>query len=76
MQNDRLETISYIVEDMLLNPDVDCTVIMASGKIAAEDTYLYNLMLDYMKEFDINSKDELLEEIIDYTEEFLRRAGV
>lgn len=75
-QQAKLENISYIIDDILLEPDVDCSVVLASGRMAAEDDYLYKLMVDYMKETELDLKDNMLKDILDYTQEFLRRASI
>ena len=75
MTQEQLEHISFIVEDILTNPNVDFSLVQSAGKLAAEDNYLYDLMSDYMKETNFSIKNELLSEILNYTHEVLRRAS-
>lgn len=70
--DNRLDSISFIVEEILTNPLVDCTLVTRAGKLAAEDNYLYDLMLDYAKEPEGLIKTEMLNEIINYTDETVR----
>lgn len=72
----RLEQISFIVDELLTDPSVDFKVVNSAGKLASEDKYLYELMVDWMKSTDNYIKGAMKDEILNYTEEVLRRAGL
>lgn len=72
----RIESLSLIVEDILTKPNVDAQLIIKANKLALEDDYLYDLMVDWMKETNDYIKGEMFQEIINYTEEVIRRAGL
>ena len=71
-----LEQLSIIVDEILTDPGVHCVTILNAQKLAMEDKYLYDLMVDFAKESDQSIKDSYLNEIIEYTEEKLRTAGL
>lgn len=61
-----------IRDEILTNPDVDASLIWDAAKIAEEDKYLNNLLVDWMKSTNEFAKALFLDEIISYTEERLR----
>lgn len=76
MDETKLDTISYIEDEILTSPEVDCRTVSIAARLAEEDNYLYNIMVDWMKETDKKSKAEMLTELLDYTHEVMRRAGL
>ena len=75
IDNIRFEHIMVIRDEILSNPEVESLTIWNAAKLAEEDNYLYDLFIDYMKEVDYKLKDQMLLEIIDYTDETLRPKG-
>lgn len=61
---------------MLQNPNIQGMLVWNAAKLALEDDYLYNLMVDWAKEIDQKNKDAMLKEVIDYTDEILRKLKV
>jgi hypothetical protein len=59
---------------MLTDPSVPGLVVWQAAKLALEDKYLYDLLVDWMKEPGGESKDMMKEEIINYTDEILRKS--
>jgi len=72
----RLEEIYYIRDEMLTNPKVNAQTILNASKIAEEDNYLYELMIDWMKVVDDHIKLMLMDEVVNYTEEIVRKMKV
>ncbi len=72
----KLEQISHIKDELLSNPKATYSVISNTCKLAEEDDYLYDLLLDFMKEANSHIKKELLNEAFNYTEEKLRVLGI
>ncbi len=75
MDAKRFEQLSIIKDDLLTSPNVNYTIVSDACRLAEEDDYLYDLMLDYMKEVNSHIKSELLSEIFNYTNEILRVLG-
>ena len=75
MEN-KLEELYIIRDEMLLNPNVASTVVWDAARLATEDDYLYKIMLDWMRETNLEAKKDILKEITDYTEEVLRKLSV
>lgn len=71
----RFEQLSVIRDELLTSPNVNYKTVADSCRLAEEDDYLYDLMLDYMKEHNSHIKSELLNEIFNYTDEKLRILG-
>jgi hypothetical protein len=69
----KLEALSFIKEEMLMDKTVDARVILNAAKLAEEDKYLYDLMIDYMSSIDPDIKNMLKEEVVNYTEEMARK---
>lgn len=69
----RIEQIYFIRDEMLTNPNVSAQTVINASKIAEEDNYLYELMLDYMKVVDEHIRLMLLDEVLNYTEEMMRK---
>jgi len=76
MDAKRFEQLSIIKDDLLTSPNVNYTTVSGACKLAEEDDYLYDLMLDYMKEVNSHIKSELLNEVFNYTDEKLRVIGI
>lgn len=76
MENDKFFELSYIRDSMLEDPTVDSLLIWNAAKLALEDTYLKDLMFDWMKETNSFIKSEMLKEVTHYTEEILRKMKV
>lgn len=75
MENKRFEQLAIIRDELLSDPYVPGLTIWQAAKIAEEDDYLNNLMIDWAKETDTLAKSQMLKEIIDYTDEMLRQFG-
>lgn len=73
---DKIIALNYVRDEMLTNPNVEGMVIWNASKLASEDSYLYNLMMDWAKETDSSMKNELLKEVISYTDEILRKLKI
>jgi hypothetical protein len=73
---DRTATLYYIRDEMLTNPNVEGIVVWNAAKLAIEDEYLYTLMLDWARETEAPMKEELLKEVISYTDEILRKLKI
>lgn len=71
-----LEQLAIITDELLENPTVELQTVLNAKKLAKEDNYLYTLMVDFAKESDTKIKASYLEDIIEYTEETLRTAGL
>jgi hypothetical protein len=69
----KLEALSFIKDEMLMNKNVNARTIINAAKIAEEDNYLYELMIDWAKLIDDDIKNMLMEEVINYTEETIRK---
>lgn len=72
MEDRDLDQIAVIRDEMLTDPNVPGLVIWQAAKLASEDKYLYDLMIDWMKEPEGEAKNMMKEEIINYTDEKLR----
>lgn len=66
---DKFEQLSIIKDEILINPTVNASLVWDATKIAEEDNYLYNLLLDWMKSTNEVAKSLFLDEIFSYTEE-------
>lgn len=75
MDYKRFEQISVIRDELLTNPNVDYRTVADACRLAEEDDYLYDLMVDYMKESNSSIRTELLNEVYNYTDEMLRVLG-
>lgn len=73
MENDKFFELSYIRDTMLENPFIDGITVWNAAKLALEDKYLRDLMIDWMKETNTYIKSEMLNEVINYTDEILRK---
>lgn len=69
---DKFEQLYIIRDEILTNPQVDASLVWSAAKIAEEDKYLNNLMLDWMKSTNEFAKALFLDEILNYAEEKLR----
>ena len=72
----KLEALSIIKDELLMDKTVDARTIINAAKIAEEDTYLYDLLIDWMSVVDPNIKNMLKDEVINYTEEVLRKMKI
>ncbi len=71
-----LEQLAIITDEILTDPHVELSTILNAKKLASEDNYLYDLMVDWAKEVEPGVKDSYLNDIIEYTEEKLRTANL
>lgn len=69
---DKFEQLSIIRDEILTDPNVNASLVWDAAKIALEDKYLYNLLVDWAKSTSDISKALFLDEILNYTEERLR----
>lgn len=69
----KIEQISIIEQDLLTYLDVDAQLIINAGRLAEEDNYLYDLMVDWAKEIDGPGKLMMRDEIVNYVEEVMRK---
>ena len=76
MVNKDVEQIAIIRDSMLENPNAKGLFIWEAAKLALEDKYLYELMLDWMIVTDSDIKNMLMEEVVNYTEEILRKIKI
>jgi hypothetical protein len=72
----RFEQIAIIRDEMLADPNVPGLIVWQAAKLASEDKYLYELLLDWMKEPEGEAKNMMREEVINYTDEILRKAKI
>lgn len=72
----KLEALSIIKDELLMDKTVDARVVINAAKLAEEDNYLYELLIDWMKVTDENIKDMLRDEVLNYTEEMLRKMKI
>lgn len=68
-----IDQLGYIRDEMLTSPDIEALTVWNAARLAEEDQYLYDLMIDWAKETDNSLKSEMLKEVIDYTNEILRK---
>lgn len=71
MEN-KLEELVIIKDEMLMDPSVDASLVLKAYRIAEEDKYLYELLIDWMKVVDPYIKNMLRDEVFNYTEEVIR----
>lgn len=76
MENKDFDQIAIIRDEMLTDPNVPGLIVWQAAKLALEDKYLYDLLIDWMKEPDGETKNMMKEEVINYTEEMLRKANL
>lgn len=76
MENKELDQIIVIRDEMLTDPNVEGLLVWNAAKIALEDKYLYDLMVDWMKETNDDIKHEMLQEVVNYTDETLRKMKI
>lgn len=69
---DKFEQLSVIRDEILTDPNVNASLVWDASKLALEDKYLYNLLVDWAKSTSDISKALFLDEILNYTEERLR----
>lgn len=69
---DKFEQLSTIRDLILTDPNVQASLVWDATKIALEDKYLYDLLIDWAKSTSEVSKALFLDEILNYTEEKLR----
>lgn len=74
MDDKRFEQIAIIRDEMLADPNVPGLIVWQAAKLALEDKYLYELLLDWMKEPEGETKNMLREEVINYADEMLRKS--
>lgn len=71
--DNRFEQLSIIRDTILEDPKVNASLVWDAAKIALEDDYLNDLMIDWAKSTDEYPKSVMLDEIFNYTEEILRK---
>jgi hypothetical protein len=69
----KLIALSVIKDEMLMDKNVNASVIIRATKLAENDEYLYDLINDWMTVVDPNIKNMLLDEVVNYTEEIERK---
>lgn len=69
MKNQLVEKARY---EMSLDLTVPLNTINDSTTLALKDKYLYDLIGDWLSERNDHNKNELLKEIVNYTDEILR----
>lgn len=69
MRNQLVEQARY---KMSLDLSIPSKIINDSTSLALKDEYLYDLMSDWLTEKNEYNKDEMLKEIVNYTDEILR----
>ena len=73
MREEKAKQLSTIKSELLQNKDLNSKVVYDSVKLALEDDYLFDLMVDYKNEANSSIKKEMLHEIVNYTEEMVRK---
>ena len=68
----KFDQLIVIRDEILTNPNVQASLVWDAAKIAEEDKYLSNLMIDWAKSTNEFAKGLFLDEILNYTEEKLR----
>ena len=68
----KFEQLAIIRDEILTDPFVNASIVWDAAKIAEEDKYLNDLLLDWMKSTNSFAKALFLDEILPYTEEKLR----
>jgi hypothetical protein len=68
----KFEQLAIIRDEILTDPNVSASLVWDAAKIAEEDKYLNDLLLDWMKSTNEFAKGLYLDEILNYTEEKLR----
>lgn len=70
VKHQNLEKIRY---DMSLDTSIPSNIVLDSTSFALKDEYLYELLMDWLKEHNEYNKDEMKKEIVNYTDEILRK---
>ena len=68
----KFEQLSIIRDEILTDPFVNASIVWDATKIAEEDKYLNNLLVDWAKSTNSFDRALFLDEILSYTEEKLR----
>lgn len=68
----KFEQLAIIRDEILTDPNVNASLVWDATKIAEEDKYLHDLLIDWMKSTSDISKALFLDEILNYTEERVR----
>lgn len=76
MENKDFDQIAIIRDLMLEDPNIEGLLVWQAAKLALEDKYLYELMIDWAKETHDDNKKEMLREVVNYTDEILRKAKI
>lgn len=58
---------------MSLDTSIPSNIVLDSTSFALKDEYLYELLMDWLKEHNEYNKDEMKKEIVNYTDEILRK---
>jgi hypothetical protein len=76
VENKDFDQIAIIRDLMLEDPNIEGLLVWQAAKLALEDKYLYELMIDWAKETHDDNKKEMLREVVNYTDEILRKAKI
>lgn len=76
MEDRDFDQITIIRDEMLTDPNVPGLIVWQAAKLALEDRYLYDLLVDWMKEPEGEAKNMMKEEVINYTDEYLRKLKI
>jgi hypothetical protein len=68
----KFEQLIIIRDEILTNPAVDASLVWDATKLAEEDKYLNDLLVDWAKSTNELSKSFYLDEILNYTEQKLK----
>lgn len=72
----KFEQLSIIRDEILTDPSVNANLVWDAAKIAEEDKYLNDLLIDWAKSTNEFAKSLFLDEIFSYTEEVLRKLNL
>ena len=74
--NVKNQLVGHIYTKLLIDSDLSSDMANRSIEIAYNDSYLLDLMEDWLKEKNDYIKNEMLNEIINYTDEIQRRKSL
>lgn len=76
MENDIKNQLVEHARLQMFDVSVPFDTIVLSTSLALRDEYLFDLMSDWLKEKNDYNKNEMLSEIINYTDEIQRKKGL
>lgn len=76
MENDIKNQLVEHARLQMFDVSVPFDTIILSTSLALRDEYLFDLMADWLKEKNDYNKNEMLNEIINYTDEIQRKKGL